>query len=339
MMAAWLGSAAAPGQAPIGSDVSTAAAKTEPAVERKSSSWFHRPKKDTPAEQLAYADSLRDAGRDSRAASQYSALVHEWHESPEAPRAQFEYAKLLEKQGDYAEAFDEYEYLIRNFVSGFSFNEVVDRQYRVANAIMSTPGRFLWIIETAPDYEKALPLFEKIVANAPRWSQTCQAQYDIAQIHERKGELDEAISAYEIVQQNFPRDALAVDAAFRQGECLARLARENPREERRSQAARTLLQRVLREHPNAHEAAQARQWLQEVVARLAAMAYERAQFYDRRSGNPKAAAIAYRDFLNKFPDDHRAAAARARLETLRTAETAQPGATNPVGSVRSAEGS
>lgn len=289
-------------------------AKSAP-PEKKRPSMFARPKKQTPAEQLAYADSLRDSGRISEAARHYNALVHTWSDSAEAPAAQLAYARLLEKQGDYSEAFDEYEYLIQRYTGSFQYSDVLESEFRIANCIMTARHKFLGILPGSPRFETALSLFEKIVLNGPQWSGTPQAQFNIGWIHEQLGDYDLAVSAYEVVQQNYPKSKVAGDAAFRQGCCLYLIARDRPHEERSLQVARTYLQKFLRAYPDHGSAADAAGYLAEVVRQLADMAYDRALFYDKGE-HLKSALIAYTDFLNKFPDSAKAGTARKRMEEL-----------------------
>ena len=51
-------------------------------------------------------------------------------------------------------------------------------------------------------------------------------------------------------------------------------------------------------------------------ARQTAQAFARAEFYDRVRGKPEAAALAYRRFLERFPDAAEAPRARARLAEI-----------------------
>ncbi|MEI6807184.1 MAG: tetratricopeptide repeat protein [bacterium] len=295
-----------------------AADSSKPAApEKKLPSMFAQPKKKTSADQLAYAASLRDTGKNQEAARQYSALVHKWSSSPEAPTAQLEYARLLEKKGDYADAFEEYEYLIHNYTGSFQYSDILESEFRIANCIMTTRLKFLGILPGSAGYETALPLFEKIVLNGPEWSGTPQAQFNIGWINEQIKSYDLAAAAYEMVQQNYPKSKFAATAAFRQGACLYQISRERPNEERSLQVLRTHLQKILRNYPDHELASEAAAYLDEVSRQLADITYDRALFYDK-GASPKAALIAYTDFVRKFPDSAKAKRARIRIEQLET---------------------
>ena len=310
--------------------VAESGVKAAPLPGRKSPSHFHRPAKNTPAEQLAYANALRDGGRPGRAAAQYSLLVRTWHDSSEAPAAQFEYARLMEKAGDYDGAFEEYDYLIRNFFGGFPYNDVLDSQFRIANHVMTSRTRFLWVFPTADNLDRALPMFERIVLNGPHWEKTAQAQFNVGWIHQKDGSYEEAVSAYETCRQNYPGTAFAADAAFGEAHCLYLLALRSAREERGLSAARSSLNRFLADYPDHESAGEAAKFRDDVVSRIAAMTFERAVFYDRRNLQPRSALIAYRDFAAKFPESGKAEIARKRIAELQAQTGAEPDAASPV---------
>ncbi|TFH15540.1 MAG: outer membrane protein assembly factor BamD [Lentisphaerales bacterium] len=286
-------------------------------LERKTSSVFYRPAKSTSAEQIAYADSLRDANRLRSASKQYSALVHTWHESPEAPMAQRELAALLEKRGKYQAAFAEYRYLIENYASSFTYSDILDRQFRIANQIMNEEvGVLGWFGESTPR-EAALPLLEQIVASGPRWERAPEAQFSVGWIHENKGDYELAISAYDIVQQEYPRSDFAASASFRMGTCLYHLAKASRHDEKSAQRARSQLNLFLRDYPDHESAADAQKYVTELTSRLADQYYQRAVFYDLKAKRPTAALIAYTDFLNKFKASENAETAAQRIRELK----------------------
>ena len=286
--------------------------------ERKQPGFFHHPAKKSPSEQLVYARALRDEGRLRRARNEYLALVCTWHGSPEAPKAQMEYAEVLEKRGEAAEAFDEYQYLIDNFAGSFPYGEVLDRQYRIANQLLTTKSRFLWIFDTSAALETVRPMFEKIVVNGPNGSHAAESQFNVGWIDEQTDSPEQAIAAYEAVCLRYPESEVAANAAFREGFCLYSLAKRDRQDEQAALRARMHLRLLLQKHPDHKDAAATAEHMKELEARLAKLAYERALFYARDSAeHPKAALIAYTDFVNKFPAASQADAARKCIAELK----------------------
>jgi outer membrane protein assembly factor BamD (BamD/ComL family) len=283
---------------------------------KKRPGFFHRAGKATPAEQLAYAASLRDQGRLRPAIKQYDALVHTWHDTPEAVKAQLEISRLLVELGKYDRAFNECQYLVEHYAGDFAYEPVIARQFQIANQVrVARHADFLFL----PGYttpERALPMYEKIVKNAPKWSRAAEAQFTVGSIREEGKELAEAIAAYETVCLLYPDSACAAGAGYRRAYCLYLAANASPRDERSCREALSALAGFLRDYPKDANAAEAGKCLDELKNRLAGMYYDRAIYYDRIARKPKAAVIAYTDFLRNFPTSEKATDVHERIEAL-----------------------
>ena len=179
----------------------------EPAAEtmkKHQLAWWEsaRVSQPTPGAQLAYADELRAQGRLIFASKQYRALTYAWPQAPEAPPAQYRYAQLLEERGKDQSAFEEYQYLLETYAGFVPYEEVLERQYGIADRRATEPRWFLLFSYTAP--EDAIPLFETLIRNAPQWKRSAELQFRIARIYERKAQYDLALDAYEIYLQKYP---------------------------------------------------------------------------------------------------------------------------------------
>lgn len=294
---------------------STSTAEYEPDLKRPG--WFfHHPKMDTPGEQITYADGLLSRGKTRKAGKQYLALVHEWHQSREAPEAQFSYAKTLYKRGKYRKAFEELQYLIDNFAGAFSYNEVLDLQFRIANYVLTDKAWDILFFSGFERPERALPFFEQIIDNAPNWSQTSDIRLKVGIINEETDEYETAIDAYEKVEIHHSHTDHAETAAFRKAVCLTVLANKSPRDEKLCRTALSSFTSFLATYENKDYRTEAKNQMIELKLRLADMYYTRAHFYDQIANRPKAAIIAYEDFLKQFPSSEKALTANARLEEL-----------------------
>ena len=283
---------------------------------RKSPSFFHRPSKDSSAAQLGFANKLLSDGKQKAAMKQFSALVHKWHTSPEAPAAQLAYARILYDRKDYTRAFDEFQYLVDNFAGQFPYEEALDKQFRVANYLMTARRMKFLFIPGFRIQEQALPLFEKIVKNGPNWKSSVEAQFNIGVINEELGNHDEAIKAYDLLRYHYPDSERSVDASFRKAYCLYLAANANMRDETQCRLALSALAGFAGDYPKHGSYELAVKYRDELDARLANMNYERAVFYDK-SGKIKAAIIAYEDYIRKFPLSKLAGNASARIEILK----------------------
>jgi hypothetical protein len=152
-------------------------------IERKQPGFFHRPEKGTPAEQLAHARLLEAEGRIRKAMRQYVAIVHQWHACREAPVAQEAYARLLADREKFARAFEEYQYLFEFYAGDFDATRILEEQFKIANAIRTERHGGFLLFKGVTTPERALPMFKRIVANAPQWERSAEAQLMVGSIH------------------------------------------------------------------------------------------------------------------------------------------------------------
>ena len=287
--------------------------KTPP---RREIPWLLHPAKNTPAEQLSHAFALYKEKRYWKAGRAYLGLVYAWPDSPQAPDAQLAYAQILEHQGNYLDAFDEYQYLIDQYPGQFDYGKVIDRQFQIANYLMTSPRTFLFFFSfKAP--ERALPLFEQISRNAPTWEKAAEVQFKIGLIHEETDEIEEAIAAYEILQNRHPSGDWAAMASFHEAQCLYRVFQDRPEDENSCNAARAALVQFITTYPGNPNNTVARTYLNALNTRMATLAFERARFYDESVHRPGSAIAAYESFMAKFPESPLASKARDRVVQLR----------------------
>lgn len=309
------------GDTPTSPDTDFSAGKDEPVKpKQKEPSWFHRPSKSTPAEQLAYAESLRKEGRLRKAGKQFRALVHEWHNSPEGPKAQLAFAQVLEERGKYPAAFEEYQYLVDFYVGQFPYEQVMEHQFQIARQIMTSRRMAILFLPGFDRSQEAQPLFEKIEQNAPNWDRAAEALLFVGLIHEQNGNYDEAVFAYEDLLYHHPENSRARQASYRRAYCLRLLAEKRNRDEDTLRRTLSALAAFLRDYPDAPEAAEAQKDLDRLNDRLVCMYFDQARFYDTLARKPEAALKAYKEFVRQFPLSVQADQARSRIRELEEAQ-------------------
>ena len=325
---------AALGQGPAGSaggDTQPIFKDTDPyeKPERKDPSMWHRPEAATAAGQLALAAQYEKEGRRSRAITTNRSLVHKWHNSPEAVTAQHNLARLLEEDGQYEDAFLEYQYLIVYFAGQFPFLDVLDHQYRCANALCAIDKKFLGI--STRSMEDARKMYERLLITGPNWAKAPDVAIRIGELHEAEDEVPEAITAYEQVQNRFPNTEAAHDAAYRTATTRSQFALKHPRDAQSRNDAVAALNAFIKKYPNDPLIANLRGYLKDLDQQTVEAAYAQAVFYDRNRNDRTAAIVAYRDFQRRYPDAPQAKDAAARLLILeKRALPAPKGATNEV---------
>ena len=289
----------------------------EKAKVKRGTHWYRSPERATAAGQMKLGDDFRLGQRLRKAANAYQALVYACPDSPEAPVAQLKLAQVQEQRELLNKAFDEYQYLFDYYPGQFDYREVLGRQFKIANYLMTTrKGSFLFF----PGFEspeRAIPLYEKIIRNAPTWEYAATAQLNIGIIHELNDEGEEAVAAFEIVQNRYSDETILAQASFREAHSLFKIYRDRVNDENACNAARAALVQFIKSYPGHEKVGEARTYLKQLNDEQAKRAYEMARYYDEIAHRPKAALIAYEGFLAKYSSSELAAKARNRVEILR----------------------
>jgi outer membrane protein assembly factor BamD (BamD/ComL family) len=302
----------------VGTALSASAAKPyEESTAR--SHWYNffiRPAKANAHDQLIYADHLRDTGWLRSAVKQYRLLTVFWPEANEAPRAQLALARVLDARQEWQDAFEEYTYLIEHYPSTFTYNDVLQRQFEIAETVMTArKGKFLFF----PGFEspdRAIPLFEKILEHGPEWAKAPECQFLIGQANEFAYEYELAVSAYLTVLVRYPDSAFAEQAAYHRALCLEKLASAEPNNEAVLDEAWTAMHQFVIRYPKSEHLEQALKLRDDQHRRRALLAFNRARYYDTIAKQPKAALLEYQDFVRNFPHSDSTPQAQTRIEQL-----------------------
>ncbi len=286
------------------------------APDRKAPSIWRRPAQPTPEAQLEHARALEERGRRRAARRAYNALVHRWHTAPEAAGAQLAVARLHEAAGRHLRAFREYQYAAQHFSGQVLYRELLERQFALANALRADLRRGWLGFGRPASADQVVSLFRGIARNAPSWARAPECYLLMGRTLEDQKRFDEALLPYETLVTRYPGHALEGQAMFGIAHSRYRLALRSPRDERTLRHALSMLASTLRDHPEHPERERLAAWSRELQARLVRMALERAEFYDRIRKHPRAAIVAYQEFLRQFPEGPEAAQARARMAEL-----------------------
>jgi len=293
-------------------------------VKHEQAWWTGRPNRSSPEQQLAYADSLRKAGSIRSATSEYRALVYAWPESPQAPVAQLNYAQLLAQRGKLTKAFDEYQFLIETYPGSFPYQDVLERQYDIANQIAT--GRHYFLLFRYESPEDAIPLFEKMIQSGLQWKRSSELQFRIARIYEKTEQYDLAIDAYALYHQRYPMGPVAQQAFFGQAKCCYLYSKKHRNAADLRENAIVTLRGFLDWYPQSDMAPQARRYLKELEMESASLLYQQAQVYldafsyaDGREEEKKClngAKIGFQRLIYEFPSSRWADTARVQIRQI-----------------------
>ena len=276
--------------------------------------WWKRVKKDTAAAQLSYAQDLERNGKLKKAARAYRALVGKWPTSHEALKAQHTLAQVEEKLENYATAFDEYQYLLVHYAGNCPYEEILDRQFRLANHLLHGHKSMFGLKLSLSD--EIRERFETIVRNAPRSPRTPEVMLIIGSLREENNDRVEAIAVYDGILNRFPASKEANEAAFLSARCRHALTVKQPENEARCRESIAFITALLERRPNHPCKSELQAWLTEQKALLVEQNYRKAVFYDSKQRSLDAAKNAYRRFLSEFGDSKYGPVVKKRLAEL-----------------------
>ena len=285
---------------------------------KPASTWwpFLRPAKDTPEKQLAFANAAAKKKHQRKAAKQYRRLVQFWPDSKEAAEAQLRYATLQQQRGKYDKAFYGYQKLVDEFEGKFEYTKILDRQFSIAKTVMKeTHATFFFL----PGYERprdAIPYLEKIVENGPRWEYADEAQFLLGEIRETEKDFELAIVDYMNTMLTYPDSEYAERAALGRCRCLIEISHRSPNDIDAAQEAWYALTLFKSTYPDSTHQDEINDHLKQTYTSLARKSYEVALFYDEHTKKPKAALLAYEDFVKRYPSSAWTPQARERIQTL-----------------------
>jgi len=276
--------------------------------------WFHNPKKKTPEDQLAYAQSLEREGKKKKAAGAYDDLVHEWHATPEALTAQLALARIWSDMGEAQQAYDADVYLLAHFSGRFTLEPVL--KDAVAQADWLAERQRAMSLKSA-SWKSLRENYERIIHFAPRWPRVPELLLKIAALYNDEKEYASAITVCDRIFADWPKCSVEERCVRVYCQACRDQATVWARDAGRLHQLERLLAGACAFRPSHPDVRQFAAWQAEIHLMRQKLAYEQTRFYD----NPKAYSVeaairGCQTFLRDFPEAPEAEAVRARLAEL-----------------------
>ena len=272
--------------------------------------------KDSPEEQLAFAMAFFERDDFDRAAVEFKKLLRVYKESPEAAESQYSLGRSAEEDGDYYKAFLEYRKTIQTYPSTKRFDEILEREYQLANHFLAGKKRKLFgTAAILPARDKAVELLQAIVEDGPFSEYGQLAQYKLGLAYQSLQEYESAVSAFEQLITRFPDSPLVDDARFQIAQASLKGTFRPGYDQSPTDLAVRELEAFLQEYPESDLAGEAGGRLKELRERRAQHEYEVAQFYERRR-QFTSARIAYEAIVERYPQTSWGPKATERIQIL-----------------------
>ncbi|MBN1918705.1 MAG: tetratricopeptide repeat protein [Verrucomicrobia bacterium] len=291
--------------------------------------------------QFRYAEQFEAKGQFDQALREYRKVVRYFPDSILAAKAQFKVGECYEKLGRYVKAFNQYQLVLEKYPSYSDPDEVIARQYAIANAFYSGRKKAMPLLRmrVLSGRSEAVRCYEQIALNAPFGPVAEEAKYRAGELLERKARYDDyttmdsgvrqgAVNTYLFVVDNFDHGARRGDSLFRVGECYYKKAQRARHDKKAFEQALFYYGRYLREHPTGEHAKAAEARIAEVDYRRAESTFQVATYYEKR-GKYRAALIYYQDLAARFPLSPYADQAEAKVAEMQKRLDIEPASDEP----------
>jgi outer membrane protein assembly factor BamD len=258
----------------------------------------------------------KDYGLASKAARR---TVSNWPFSDYAPQAQYLVARCYEEEGKDEKAFKAYQKLVEKYPKLDNYDEVVKRQFIIANRFLSGKWFKLWdYVPVFPSMDRTIKLYDQIIKNGPYSDVAPEAQLNIGQAHEQKMIKDypAAAKAYEKAADRYSDRKVGADALYRVGLAYNKQAKTAEYDQSIASQAIATFTDFMTLHPEDTRASEAQKVIGSLKTEQARGSFDIARFYESKR-RWRAAVIYYNDVVEKDPNSPHAAEALKQIESIK----------------------
>jgi outer membrane protein assembly factor BamD len=245
-------------------------------------------------------------------------VVKVWPLSDYAPQAQYLVGRCYEEKHLDDRAFKEYQKLLEKYPKAINYEEVLKRQYEIANRFLAGQWFRIWTyIPFFPSKEKTAGLFSQIVKNGPYSDIAPEAQLKIGEVREKQSKYPEAVSAYERAADRYnDRPRIAADAVYRSGVAYYKQAQTAEYDQSTAAHAISTFTDFITLFPDDSRVAESQKTISALKAEQARGNFEIASYYQRNK-KWQGALVYYNEVLRRDPDSPYAPRALEQIDAIK----------------------
>ncbi|MFA5085454.1 MAG: outer membrane protein assembly factor BamD [Candidatus Omnitrophota bacterium] len=298
---------------------------------------FTNPKyavKDSPKEQFDWAMSFYDAKDFQRAATEFEKLAKQYEFSEYASKSQYYVGLCYENMNKYYLAYQNYQKAIDNFPHIANTEEILAREFAIANLYLSKPGPKVLGTDIMAPLDRAVEIFKKIVENAPYGKFSEEAQFKLGEALKKSERYEEAVQAFHKIVEDYPKSKLVTQAMYEESNCAYKASLRPAYDAAATDNAIKTFEKFVRKNKDTDLAKNATATMQRLKDNVAEKSFKAAEFYESQ-GKIAAAIIYYQDVIDTYPDSSFVSKARDKIEALKTRGTKKAAASIDPGKKKS----
>jgi outer membrane protein assembly factor BamD len=245
-------------------------------------------------------------------------IIRVWPLSDYAPRAEYLVGRCLETSRHDEAAFNAYQNIIQKYPRSDSFNEVLQRQFAIANRFLAGEWFRLWnTIPLYPSMDNTAKLYGKIVNNGPYSDVAPHAQMNIGAAREKQKDYGAAVQAYETAADRYrDQPVIAADALYREGLAYQKQAATAEYDQSMAGKAIATYTDFMTFYPDDKRVPEAEKSITLMKMEQVRGNYKIAEYYEKTK-RWAGAVVYYNEVLQLDPNSPYAALARQRIEILK----------------------
>jgi len=282
----------------------------------KTKKWVN-PKKDPksdPKEQFKYALDFYEENKYEEAKREFKKLLDAFAKSAEAAESQYYLGLIEEAQDNLYEAYLAYQKVIDKYPFSERIQEIIEREYKIAEAFMSGKKRKALGIALPVD-NPAIEIFAKIVENSTYGPLAPAAEYKLGLVLKGMMRYYEAEEAFNKVITNYPKSEWVTPAKFQLAACRAAVSKGTEYDQGAAEEAKEKFEEFLQQHPDAVLSRDAQANIAQLREKEAESCFDIGKFYEKQKQDD-AAKIYYDEVVTNYPDSPWAAKALERLRVM-----------------------
>ena len=276
-------------------------------------------------DQLDVAQSAFDSANYSLAFKAARRTAKVWPLSDYAPKAQYLLGRCYEAAHQDERAFKEYQKLLEKYPKAENYQEVLHRQFEIANRFLAGQWFKLWgYIPFFPSMDRTAGMYEKLIKNGPYSDVAPRAQMNIGAAREqqvsffnRVDPFREAVKAYEKAADRYhDNQAIASEALFKAGFAYYKQAKKAEYDQSVAGQAISTFDDFVTLYPDDGRAREAQNLKGALKTEQSRGSFEIARFYEKKK-RWQGALIYYNEAYLRDPNSQYAEQARQRIDAIK----------------------
>ncbi len=274
-------------------------------------------------EAMNSARAAQEKGRRYSALSYYKLVVADYPESIFAPEALFQMGKIYLERGQFPDAYESVEEIIKSYPDYPHFRRVIGLEYKIASEMQAgktyyVGGWFPWFTS----YRDILKYYESVITNAPYSDYAPIALMNIALLSEDEKEYDIAFDALERLINTYPDSLFTSDAYLQMAKVYRKLVSGPAYDQEPTKNAISFFQDYTILFPKESSVALAEEGLEKMQDTYARSRLILGDFFYYYRNNGAAASIFYNETITIAPKSLAAEEARNQLKKIDRGELA-----------------